>query len=465
MRATMRDYAPTLLVAVLAAGFGTALLQITGVLAAVIRRNPMLGDHETTMVMLNVTAYVFIVIAVYVGGVVTTNTVATVVAGRRRTIALLRLIGRGAAEERARIAREGLAVGVSGAAIGCLVGTAFAAGVAAAAVRAGLFPDPGYSYTNPVVLLTVAGVALTTWLATWIGSRRVLAVRPIEALGNAVEHDAEHAAGGRGRLIAAIALTALGTAALGGRLVIGPQSPFGVLAALAGGLLSFTGIVLESARFIPPVLRLVGRLFARTQPGRLAVENALRHPERSARMTIGLIIGVTLVTTFAVTMQSFRDLIAAAQRAQPEVYQGTGQILDAITVVFTVLIGFSGLIAAVGLVTSLSLNVLQRTRELGLLRALGTVAAQLRAMVLAEAAALTLTALTIGLVLGFAYGWAGTQSLLGWIKGSPGFIAPGVPWGMLAGQLAAAVVLTFAASVAPSRRATRVSPIAALAVD
>ncbi|AYG05081.1 ABC transporter permease [Gryllotalpicola protaetiae] len=465
MRTTLRDHAPTLLVAALAAGFGTALLQITGVLAAVIRRNPLLGDHETTTIMLNITAYVFIVIAVYVGGVVTTNTVATVVAGRRRTIALLRLIGRGAAQERARIAREGVTIGVAGAVIGCLVGTAFAAAVAAVAVHAGLFPPPHYSYANPVVLIAVTGVALTTWLATWVGSRRVLAVRPTEALGNAVEQDSERAAGGRGRLAAAIALTALGVAALGAGLAIGQLSPLGVLAALAGGLLSFTGIVLESARFIPPVLRLVGRLFARTQAGRLAVENALRHPERSARMTIGLVIGVTLVTTFAVTMQSFRDLIAAAQRAQPEVYEGTGQILDAITAVFTVLIGFSALIAAVGLVTSLSLNVLQRTRELGLLRALGTAAAQLRSMILAEAAALTLTALVIGLALGFAYGWVGTQSLIGWIKGSPGFIAPGVPWGMLAGQLAAAVVLTLAASVAPSRRATRVSPIAALAVD
>ncbi|GAA4156099.1 hypothetical protein GCM10022286_06000 [Gryllotalpicola daejeonensis] len=455
----------TLLVAGLAAAFGTALLQITGVLAAVILNNPVLGDHETTLLMLNITAYVFIVIAVYVSGIVTTNTVATVVAGRRRTIALVRLIGRGAGEERARIAREGLLVGALGAVIGCLVGTGFAALVAWAAVVAGLFPAPGYSYLNAVVLIPLGGVVLTTWIASWAGSRRVLAVRPTEALGNAVELDSEPAGGGTGRLVVAVALVALGAGALAAGIAIGQSIPLGLLAAVAGGLLSFTGLTMEAGRFVPPVLRLVGGLFARTQPGRLAVENTLRHPERSSRMTIGLIIGVTLVTTFAVTMQSFRDFIAVAQRAQPEVYQGTSQVLGSITAIFTVLIGLSALIAAVGLVNSLSLNVLQRTRELGLLRALGTTAAQVRGMILAEAAALTLTALALGVALGFLYGWAGTQAVLGWIKGSPGFLWPGVPWGMLAGQVVAAAVLTLAASVAPSRRATRVSPVAALAVD
>ena len=55
--------------------------------------------------------------------------------------------------------------------------------------------------------------------------------------------------------------------------------------------------------------------------------------------------------------------------------------------VFTVLIGFSALIAAVGMVNTLSLSVMQRTRELGLLRALGFDRRQLRGMIVAESAA------------------------------------------------------------------------------
>ncbi len=99
------------------------------------------------------------------------------------------------------------------------------------------------------------------------------------------------------------------------------------------------------------------------------------------------------------------------------------------------------------------------------MRALGFDRAQLRLMVLAEAAALTITAVVLGLLFGFAYGWVGAQSLLGAIAGSPGLVAPGIPWPVIGVIVAAAAVLTLVASVAPSRRATRVAPIAALAVE
>jgi putative ABC transport system permease protein len=137
------------------------------------------------------------------------------------------------------------------------------------------------------------------------------------------------------------------------------------------GVLSFTGLVLGADVIMPPALRLVGRVFGRSAPARLASENALRHPQRSSRATIGLVIGVTLITMFGVAVASFAQIIHAAQAAQPEEYAGTEQLLNGITAVFSVLIGFSGLIAAVGLVNNLSLSVLQRIRELGLLRALG----------------------------------------------------------------------------------------------
>ena len=68
-----------------------------------------------------------------------------------------------------------------------------------------------------------------------------------------------------------------------------------------------------------------------------------------------------------------------------------------------------GVIAAVGLVNNLSLSVLQRTRELGLLRALGFSVRQLRQMILSESAQLTLTAVLLGILLGTVYGWAGAD--------------------------------------------------------
>ena len=465
MRARLKDQVPTLLVAVLAGTFGVLLLHVTGMLAVAIAADSVTGDSDTVALMLQVLAWVFIVIAIYVSAIVTSNTVATVVAGRTRLIALLRLIGSSARAERGRIAREGLAVGFAGAAIGIVLGTLAAFGLQRVAVMTGVMPDVAYQYVNVSVLLPAIAVVLTTWLASWVGSRRVLRVRPIEAIGQSVESDREELVRRRGRNIAAVVLIVLGAGLLAAGIVVGLVRPEGVLIGLLGGVLSFSGVVLAAHLVMPPVLRLVGRIFGRTPAARLAAENAVRNPERSSRMTIGLVIGVTLVTTFSVTMESYRAMIHAAIEAQPEVFAGVEGMLNVTIAVFAVLIGFSALIAAIGMVNTLSLSVLQRTRELGLLRALGFEARQLRGMIIAEAAALTIAATITGLVLGFVYGWAGAQALLGGAQGQPVFIFPGIPWAMIGILIVAAGLLTAIASIAPARRAMRVSPVVALATD
>lgn len=465
MRSRFRDQWPTLLVAALAGSFGVALLHVTGLLAAAIAADEVTGESDTVALMLGIVATVFIVIAVYVSAIVTANTVSTVVAGRTRLIALLRLIGSSARAQRAQIAKEGLLVGLAGAAIGILVGTGFAWVLEVVAVQADVMPATDYGYLNAWVALPAVAVVVTTWLASWVGSRRVLRVRPMQAIGNATEQDREELGRHRARNIAAIVLFAVGVALLAVGILWGLTEPYGVLVGMAGGILSFTGIVLGAHVVMPPVLRLVGRALGTSPAARLAAENAVRHPERSSRMTIGLVIGVTLVTTFAVTMESYRALILAAQRAQPEVYAGVDQMLDVTVAVFTVLIGFSALIAAIGMVNTLSLSVMQRTRELGLLRALGFERRQLRRMIVAESAALTLAATLTGIVLGFGYGWAGAQSLLGGAQGEGVLVLPGIPWAMFGVLLLAAGALTLVASIAPARRAMRVAPVVALAVE
>jgi putative ABC transport system permease protein len=465
MRARVKDQLPTLAVAVLAGTFGVLLLHVTGMLAAAIAADDVTGSSSTVALMLGIVAWVFIVIAVYVSAVVTANTVATVVAGRTRLIALLRLIGSSARAERARIAREGLAVGFAGAAIGIVLGTAGAFGLERYAVATALMPAVDYDYLNASVLLPAIAVVLTTWLASWVGSRRVLRVRPVEAIAQSVEADREELGRRRGRNVAALVLVVLGAGLLAAGVVVGLERPEGVLIGMAGGLLSFTGVVLAAHVVMPPVLRLVGRAFGASPSARLAAENAVRSPERASRMTIGLVIGVTLVTTFAVTMESYRAILLAAMEARPEVYAGVEDMLNVTVAVFAVLIGFSALIAAIGMVNTLSLSVLQRTRELGLLRALGFERRQLRGMIVAEAAALTAAATLTGLVLGFVYGWAGAQALLGGAQGEPVFVWPGVPWLVIGALVAGAALLTVVASIAPARRAMRVSPVIALAAD
>ncbi|WP_394552088.1 FtsX-like permease family protein [Agromyces sp. MMS24-JH15] len=461
----IREHLPTLLVAVLASGFGVALLQVTGILTAVISGDDVTGSSATVAVMLMVVATSFIAIAVYVAAVTTANTVATVVAGRTRVIALLRLIGSSAAAQRAVIAREGLAVGAAGAVLGALIGTGAAWAIAEVCVAVGAIPAFHYGYLEPVLLVPMVAVVLTTWLAAWTGSRRVLAVRPAEALGNSAASSVDEVARRVGRTAVGVTLIALGALALAGGALIGLVHPGGVLIGVVGGILSFTGIVLVADRIMPRVLRAVGRTLGSTPPARLAAENAVRHPERATRMTIGLVVGVTLVTMFSVTMESYRQAMLEVMSTQERLEQSIGPVIDGTVAVFSALVGFSAVIAAVGLVNTLSISVLQRTREIGLLRALGFDRVQVRRMILAEAAALTVAATATGLVLGTVYGWLGAQSLLGGMTGEPRFVAPAVPWAVVAIIVGSAVLLTLAASVAPARRAVRISPVAALAVD
>lgn len=454
-----REHRPSILVAALSSAFGVALLQVTGNLAIIISADDQTGASATVAFALAVVAMVFILISTYVGSVVTANTFSTIIAGRTRTIALLRLVGASAHTLRRSVAREGLVVGLIGAAIGIVVGTVLSGSLVLAGVVTSTIPSLAYTFAEPVLLVPIVAVVLTTWLASWVGARRVLDVTPMQATGASVESRAEDVTARRGRNATAIVLFIVGTVILAASVALGFINPAAILVGVFGGILSFTGVILGAPLVMPAALRLVGRMFRGSAPGRLAAENAVRYPERSARTTIGLVIGVTLVTMFAVAAATFQQLLQPLSDAAD-----LDQLMAAIVGIFSVLIGFSALIAAVGMVNNLSLSVLQRTRELGLLRALGFTNQQLRSMVRVEAAQLTIAAMLVGLVLGIGYGWVGAQSLLGSVPGAT-LMFPVVPWWLLAVVVVAGAVLTVVASVAPTRRATSIAPVVALAVE
>ena len=456
----------SILVAAISSAFGAVLLSATGYIAALLSADPYIGDSGTLALVLAILSVLLVGVAVYVASIVTANTFATVVAGRTRRIALMRLIGASARSQRGEIARQGLVVGVIGAALGLIGGTLLSwVGILIAESALGI-AGVEYSVLQPVLVIPAAVVALTTWAAAWAGSRRVLTVTPLQALGGAVEasHDAQVRKGGRNG--AAIALFVIGGALLAGGILLGLVTPLGVVVAFFGGIFSFTGLALGATLVMPPVLRLVGRVFGRSAPARLAAENALRYPERSSRMAIGVVMGVTLVTMFAVALETQKAVFAAS--ADGPLPADMTTLMDTFAGIMMGLVAVSAVIAAVGLVNLLTIGVVQRRRELGLLRALGVSTGQVRRMVMLEAAHITIAATFTGLVLGIAYGWAAAQSLLGAVPMPPSFsaptlVAPAVPWLLVAILVAATAVLTLVAAVVPTRLATRVAPVEALA--
>ncbi|WP_426184991.1 FtsX-like permease family protein [Microbacterium sp. TWP3-1-2b2] len=463
-----RGMGASILVAALSSAFGVVLVEATAYIGAMLQADPYIGDSGTLAVVVAMLSVLLIGVALYVAAIVTANTFSTIIAGRTRHIALVRLIGGSARSQRAEVARQGLIVGAIGASIGLVAGLLIAwAGVAFADRMLG--EVPAFTPMLPTILIPTLGVVLTTWAAAWVGSRRVLAVTPLQAIAGSVERSHEDAAGRPARHVGALLLLIAGVALLVFGVLVGLVTPLGVIVAFLGGLLSFTGISLAAVLVIPPLLRLVGRLFGRSATARLAAENALRYPERSSRMAIGVVMGVTLVTMFAVALESVKVLLTTA--AGGELDSEFAIIMDSFAAVMMVLVGISAVIAAVGLVNLLTIGVVQRRRELGLLRAIGLSNGQVRRMILLEALHITITATATGLVLGVLYGWIAAQSLLGSVRMPPhfeetaGLVAPAVPWIPVVVIIAATAVLTLVAAATPTRLATRVAPVEALAVD
>ncbi|WP_116949680.1 ABC transporter permease [Jiangella endophytica] len=129
---------------------------------------------------------------------------------------------------------------------------------------------------------------------------------------------------------------------------------------------------------------------------------------------------------------------------------------EAVNVVLAIL-ALALVIAFIGIANTLSLSVHERTREIGLLRALGLTRRQTRVMLGVEAALMGAVAAVVGSAAGALFAWAAVASVE-----ELEFV---VPWGQLAISAAVATALGVLASIAPGQRAARTSPVMALASE
>ncbi|MBF4605520.1 ABC transporter permease [Curtobacterium sp. VKM Ac-2884] len=463
----VRSFAPTVLVAALGTTFGSALVIAPGIVTEALGAAG-LADLGPVRAILSVVGWLFLGIALYVGAIVTANTCATLIAGQTRIIALQRLVGATGATLRARITRTGLVVGVLGGLIGAVVGTGLSALFVVVLRGNGFLPDTDYTLLPWELVLPVVAVVLATWGAFAAGSRRVLTVTPLEALSSSVEPSHDDVRSGTARKVWAIVLMAGGAALMLIGLAVSASSPIAVLPAALGGFVSFAGVAVGATIVMPPVLQLIGRIGSHDPVVLLAGRNAMRAPGRSSRATIGLVIGVTLLVTFAVALGIMQHVLEAQLKGMgqgqmtTEMVQAQRDFFVQLNAVVSVIVGFSAVIAAVGVVNALALGVLQRRRELGLLRVLGLTGAQVRRMIVTEAVQMVVAAVVSGLVLGTFYGWVGGQTLLGSL-GHP--VTPVLPPLTIGIVVVGALVLAVVATIAPVRRAMRVPPTEALAVD
>jgi putative ABC transport system permease protein len=123
-----------------------------------------------------------------------------------------------------------------------------------------------------------------------------------------------------------------------------------------------------------------------------------------------------------------------------------------------VLLALAILIAVLGIVNTLALSVLERTRELGLLRAIGMRRAQTMRMVTVEAVVISVFGALLGLAVGTGLGSATVRALK-----DDGFTDLAFPWTTMATYLGLAALVGVVAAVIPAIRAARVNVLAAIA--
>jgi len=152
------------------------------------------------------------------------------------------------------------------------------------------------------------------------------------------------------------------------------------------------------------------------------------------------------------------SLIVNGSALEREMYS---KMIDQMLLIVVGLLGVSVLVALVGVANTLSLSVAERTRENGLLRALGLTKRQMKTMLALEAVFISVTGAIIGSALGIFFGAVGILALP--LEGLTIFIT--IPWIQIAAVIGIAVLASLVASWLPGRRAAKVSPSAALATE
>ena len=124
------------------------------------------------------------------------------------------------------------------------------------------------------------------------------------------------------------------------------------------------------------------------------------------------------------------------------------------------LLGLAVVIAVLGIVNTLALSVIERTREVGLLRAVGLSRRQLRLMVRLEAVVVAVLGAVLGVVMGMVFGIMLQRAIA-----DQGVDVLSIPWVQLVTFVALAAVAGVLAAVLPARRAARLDVLRAIGAE
>jgi putative ABC transport system permease protein len=273
---------------------------------------------------------IFAGISLVVGSFLIVNTFSILVAQRSKELALLRALGASRRQVTRSVLYEALALGAAGATIGLGLGVLLAIGIRVLFANFGLdLSGQSLIFAPRTVVASYAVGILVTVAAAYLPARRSSRIPPVAALRAdvAMPEAALHR-----RLVLGGALVLAGAGGLAAGLWADvPRAGFWV----GGGILAvLLGVAATSPVVGRPFVALVGRVYRRLfgTVGRLAAENSVRNPRRTAATASALMIGLALVSTMAILGSSAK---ASVDRTIEENFTGDLVVSNVIGVPFS----------------------------------------------------------------------------------------------------------------------------------
>ena len=156
--------------------------------------------------------------------------------------------------------------------------------------------------------------------------------------------------------------------------------------------------------------------------------------------------------------ESMKELIIIQVMTGEEYAGQAADLVNQMLSILYALLALAVIIAILGIVNTLTLGVIERRQEIGMLRAVGTQRRQVRTMITLEAVQIAVFGAVMGMLIGLGLGWAFIEVLA-----DTGLENAVVPWAQLAIMLVASAVVGVVAAIWPSVRAAKTPPLEAIA--
>ena len=295
------------------------------------------ADSKDTQEDMSVVKYMLIGfggIALFVGSFVIANTLAITVAQRMRELATLRTLGASRRQVLGSVVLESLVIGLLGSVVGLVLGLGLAVGLIELLAATGIeLPSTSLVFAPRTILVSLGVGTLIALLASLRPAIRATRIEPIAAVREGsvmpTSRFARYAVFvSAGVFAAALGLFSYGVFASGLDVLVR------IISLVLGVLLMFVSVAMIASRVVRPLALVLGAPGARLggAAGKLARQNAVRNPARTASTAAAVMIGLALITFVAVIGQGVRTSFTGAVNelfvADYALSSGSGSVSD-----------------------------------------------------------------------------------------------------------------------------------------